>query len=158
LDTSNEQAHDLRAMLYEAGPMSDSIQSIMQASSTAWSIGFEDGTLVLAEWLAGPARVTLSASIGAPQSRRRATVHSVALSYNMLWRETGGVRIGQAGDEETMLLMQDVYGGESSSEQFARAIEHFSRLAAWWGAYVEADEPVETVEPRDFMTAMASRV
>jgi hypothetical protein len=145
-------------MLCEAGPLSDNIQSIMQASSTAWSIAFEDGTLVLAESITGPSRIAMSASIGAPPPRRRATVHSVALSYNMLWRETGGVRIGQAGDEETLLLMQDLCITESSTQQIARALEHFASLAAWWGAYVETDEAFETVEPRDFMAAMASRV
>ena len=158
MNTSIEQPHDLKAVLCEAGPLSDSIQSIMQASSTAWSIGFEDGTMVLVEWIPGPPRVAMSASIGAPPPRRRATMHSVALSYNMLWRETDGVRIGQAGDEETMLLMQDVHVGSASTQELARALEHFARLAAWWGAYVETDEAFETVEPRDFMAAMASRV
>lgn len=158
MDTSIDQAHDLKAMLCEAGPLSDSIQSIMQASTNAWSVAFEGGTMVLAEWIPGPARVAMSASIGAPPPGRRTTVHSVALSYNMLWRETGGVRIGQAGDEETMLLMQDVHVADASPQDIARALEHFSRLVAWWGAYVETDEAFETVEPRDFMAAMASRV
>ena len=65
MNTSIEQPHDLKAVLCEAGPLSDSIQSIMQASSTAWSIGFEDGTMVLVEWIPGPPRVAMSASIGA---------------------------------------------------------------------------------------------
>lgn len=99
--------------LGEVGPETENLSVIVQDDDSTWTLAFENEAtvLILVEWAEEPARLVLSADIGTPPQSRAAQVHKTALSYNTLWRDTGGARIGMAGEEGDLLLVRELAPG-----------------------------------------------
>ncbi|RZL87151.1 MAG: hypothetical protein EOP82_27575 [Variovorax sp.] len=126
--------------LRELAPYSQNIIAVIQDDESIWSLLFEDEVIALAEWADEPARLVLSADIGKAPAGRVAEVHAAALSYNTLWRESGGARIGMGGEEGDLLLIRDLDSQSVQSSEFAGILEQFADVAQWWESYVTSEE------------------
>src|SRR5690606_28717570 len=93
-------------------------------------------------WFDEPVRLVFSAELGMPAAERRQDVLQALMAYNALWRQTGGVRAGLAGeDEEQLLLFFEWHPGAMDVDQLPGAIERFADLAVWWADHVAHDGP-----------------
>ena len=145
--------------LTEIGPETRNLSVIVQDDESTWTLAFEDEitVLVLLEWADQPRRLVLSADIGKPPARRAAEVHAAALSYNMLWRETGGARIGMGGEEGDLLLIRDIDPDSVRGNEFILLLEDFTELTQWWEAFVTS-EAVDGPMPMTSGIELAARV
>lgn len=128
--------------LGEVGPDTENLSVIVQDDESTWTLAFENEAtvLVLVEWAEEPERLILSADIGTPPAGRVTQAHQAALSYNTLWRDTGGARIGMGGEEGDLLLMHELDLQSVQGEEFARILEPFAEVARWWEGYVTSEE------------------
>ena len=127
--------------LTEIAPETRNLSVVIQDDEATWTLAFEDEitVLVLLEWADRPRRLVLSADIGKPPAHRAADIQAAALSYNMLWRETGGARIGMGGEEGDLLLIRDIDAQSVQGEEFVLLLEQFADLAQWWENFVTSE-------------------
>lgn len=145
--------------LGEVGPDAENLSVIVQDDDSTWTLAFESDVtvLILAEWAEEPARLVLSADIGTPPQGRAAQVHKTALSYNTLWRDTGGARIGMGGEEGDLLLVRELDPESVQGGEFARVLEQFAAVAQWWEGYVTSEE-IAIPASAPAMAQMAARI
>jgi len=145
--------------LGEIGPETENLSVIVQDDESTWTLAFESDVtvLVLVEWAEDPSRLVLSADIGTPPAGRAAQVHKTALSYNTLWRDTGGARIGMGGEEGDLLLVRELSRESVSAGEFARILEQFAAVAQWWEGYVTSEE-IAIPASAPAMAHMAARI
>ena len=87
---------DMDTMMEEVGTLDDSIVACLKTQDGAYAIRFEDLDIFV-EVEADRGRVVLSSEIGTPFHARAAEVYETMLSYNLLWRATGGLRMALTG-------------------------------------------------------------
>ncbi len=145
--------------LGQIGPETENLSVIVQDDASTWTLAFENEAtvLVLVEWAEEPARLVLSADIGTPPARRAAEVHQAALSYNTLWRDTGGTRIGMGGEEGDLLLLRELDPESVQREEFPRILEQFAEVARWWEGYITS-EAIDISASAPAMAHMAARI
>lgn len=127
--------------LTEIAPETRNLSVVVQDDESTWTLAFEDEmtVLVLLEWVDQPRRLVLSADIGKPPAERAADIHAAALSYNMLWRDTGGARIGMGGEDGDLLLIRDIDAQSVQGNEFILLLERFADLAQWWENFVTSE-------------------
>lgn len=145
--------------LGEVGPETENLSVIVQDDDSSWTLAFENEVtvLVLVEWADEPARLVLTADIGTPPAGRAAQVHKTALSYNTLWRETGGARIGMGGEEGDLLLVRELDAESVQGGDLASVLEQFAAVAQWWEGYVTSEE-IAIPASAPAMAQMAARI
>lgn len=145
--------------LGEVGPEVENLSVVIQDDESSWTLAFETEAtvLVLLEWAAQPARLVLSVDIGTPPAGRAAQVHQAALSYNTLWRDTGGTRIGMGGEGGDLLLVREVDAQSVQDEVFPRILEQFAEVAQWWEGYVTTEQ-IAIPASAPAMAQMAARI
>jgi hypothetical protein len=145
--------------LGEVGPETENLSVIVQDDDATWTLAFENEVtvLVLVEWADEPARLVLSADIGTPPEGRAAQVHKTALSYNTLWRDTGGARIGMGGEEGDLLLVRELDPESVQGSDLAGVLEQFAAVAQWWEGYVTSEE-IAIPASAPAMAQMAARI
>lgn len=145
--------------LGEVGPETENLSVIVQDDDSTWTLAFENEVtvLVLVEWADEPGRLVLSADIGTPPASRAADVHKTALSYNTLWRDTGGARIGMGGEAGDLLLVRELNPESVQDGDLARVLEQFAAVAQWWEGYVTSEE-IAIPASAPAMAQMAARI
>ncbi|VTU25983.1 type III secretion system chaperone [Variovorax sp. PBL-E5] len=126
--------------LSEVAPQSEAIAAVLQNSESTWALAFDNDVAMLIEWADEPARIVLSADIGKPPAQRTAEVHAAGLSYNTLWRETGGARICMGGEPGDLLLVRELDADSVRGGDFIGTLEHFAELTRWWEGYVTSED------------------
>ncbi|MBT2323019.1 type III secretion system chaperone [Variovorax paradoxus] len=126
--------------LTELAPRLPDIAALIQNDETSWTLGFEDDTAILVEWAEAPTRLVLSSEIGMPLPERRAEILDSLLSYALMWRESGGVKVGQGDIENGLVLLYEWHVDVFDADQLQDALENFATLARMWGAYLAHDE------------------
>ncbi|WP_076997721.1 type III secretion system chaperone [Variovorax sp. KK3] len=131
--------------LGEVGATTEDLAVVVQDDESTWTLAFNKDTdvLVLAEWADEPARLVLSADIGTPLPARAVKVHHTALSYNLLWRETGGARIGMGGAQGDLLLLRELDADCVQGQAFADVLNQFAETARWWEGFVRSSAEEE---------------
>jgi hypothetical protein len=129
------------ALLVEAADRQESIAAITEHEGPAWTIEFEDGARCVVELANGPARLVLTGSVGRPSDGRLADVHGLALSFNLLWEETGGCRLA-GGEENELLLLQELYPESLENDQVGDLFMWFEAMRALWEHLIHAGQPI----------------
>ena len=144
--------------LVEVGPEARNLSVIVQDDESTWTLAFEDEitVLVLIEWAEQPHRLVLSTDVGRPPDARAAEVHAAALSYNLLWRETGGARVGMGGEEGDLLLIREIDPQSVQGSEFVSLLEEFADVAQWWEHFVTSEE-ADLSAPRPQMAQLLAR-
>jgi len=143
--------------LSDIAPGSETIAAVLHDGENTWTLAFDNNEVaLLVEWVGEPGRLVLSADIGKAPAQRAAEVHAAALSYNILWRETGGVKICMGGDSGELVLIRELDADTVRGGGFAGVLEHFAELGRWWALYVTSDD-VGLTAPMPRMVEMASR-
>ena len=134
----------IQQLMQELGPATPDIDAVVQTEEPSWAIQFSDESIIIVEPADEPARLVMSADIGtAPEAAER-HLYEALLSYNLLWRDNGGVKIGLAGPKGSLIINWEICVDGLRLPDLQSAIRRFLKTASSWQHYVaKADaEPV----------------
>jgi hypothetical protein len=126
----------LNEMLTAIGTANDDIAAVLHVEPGHWAVGYTDDTTIEVECQPGSNRLTLFAGLGVPFASEIDRIRHTLLSYNLMWRETGGLRMGLSGVGDEAYLIGDVYLPETSEASLDQALFNLARLARIWTRFV----------------------
>lgn len=134
-------------LMQELASATPEIAAIEPDQDMRWSVHFDDGIRVQADAAPDPARLLLSAPLGRPTSTAQLAVSETLLSYNLLWRETGGVKAGIMGPDGEAMLLFELYTDSLLLADLRTVMVNFANLARVWSAYIQSEVAPEPEVP-----------
>lgn len=136
----------LTATIAESAKYEDTIALILQIGDAAWRVDFEDVSIEL-EFHELSGRLVLTGDLGAPTPERRLVVFQTLLSYALLWRETGFIRVGLGGADGALTMIADLGTDDLAPADLAAILENFAAKMRLWCDFVASDasEPAPEV-------------
>ena len=144
----------IQIMMEEIGPNMPEIEAVIQSEEKNWAIQFDDQSIVMVEWTDRPDRVVLSAMLGTPAEKMQLSVYETLLCYNLLWKDTGGVKMALAGPGGELILLYELHASELSLNELQTVLSNFTSIAQVWSVYVmgESEQPVGNIPgPMDML-------
>jgi hypothetical protein len=135
----------LHNVMSEIGPLLDLAEVVEFAECGPWTLAFEDGLVLEVELDDANHRVVLSMEIGDLPPDRASALSATLLQYNLLWRETGGVRFALAGDSVAQLL--DLAVDRADLPTLAVVAKSLHANALRWQTLLSASAPPASVQP-----------
>ena len=132
------QAEQLDRLVSEAGPLDESIIACLRTPDGAHAVRFEDFDVLVENDEARDCLV-LSSEVGAPSASRAASVYETLLCYNLLWRETGGLKLALTGRGGSVVLLVEIAAGQADARTLATVAVNLAERARIWRAYFEAE-------------------
>ena len=127
-------------MMEEVGPAISDIETVIQSEDRDWAIQFEDQSIVTLEWAENPDKVVLSTILGKPPQTNQLSVYETLLCYNLLWRDTGGVKMALGGPEGEILLIYEMYVVDTTLNDFKTVLLNFLNIAKVWEVFIESED------------------
>lgn len=147
-----EQA-ELDALMSKVGPLDPAIAECVRMPDGGYAVRFEDGDVIV-EWDASRRRLVLSAEIGKPPASRAAAIHQTLLGYNLMWRETGGVRMALSGPKGGVVQIVDLAGEEIDPQAVARVCSNLIDRTRIWQAFFESKSGGDAPQPESYFGAI----
>ncbi len=144
----------IQIMIEEIGPNMPEIEAIIQSEEKNWAIQFEDQSIVMLEWADRPDRIVLSAMLGTPVEKMQLSVYETLLCYNLLWKDTGGIKMALAGPGGELILVYELHASELALNELQTVLSNFASIAQVWGIYVtgESEQPIGNIPgPMDML-------
>lgn len=144
----------MQIMMEEIGPSIPDIEAVIQSEDKNWAIQFEDQSIVMLEWAEQPDRVVLTTLLGTPSESMQLSVYETLLCYNLLWKDTGGVKMALSGPGGELVLLYEMFASNLSLADMQVVLTNFLSIAQVWGVYVtgESENPVTgTPGPMDML-------
>jgi hypothetical protein len=126
-------------IMQEIGPRDDGIDQVLRLDEEIWAVRFADVDIE-AEFDAPSRRLMLSADIGAPPADLQAHMYEAALTYSMLWRDTGGVRMAISESGGPITHMADLHCSDLTAATMAIVLRNFNDRTLIWRKYIEGVE------------------
>lgn len=123
-------------LIKEIGPTMPEVDAIVQTEDPSWAIQFSDETIIILEPADDPSRVVISTELGAAVEAQQRRVYETMLCYNLMWRDSGGVKIGLAGPQGALIISADVCIEGLTLQDLKQEIERFLQIARSWTQYV----------------------
>jgi hypothetical protein len=123
-------------LIKEIGPAMPEVDAIVQTEDPSWAIQFSDETIIILEPADDPSRVVISTELGAAAEAQQRTVYETMLCYNLMWRDSGGVKIGLAGPQGALIISTDVCIESLTLQELTQEIQRFLTIARSWMQYV----------------------
>jgi hypothetical protein len=92
-------------------------------------------------------RAVLSTAVGTPHTARVSHLHKLLLQYNLLWRETSGVRMAIDEPEGEVVMLYDLILAGLDSLLLQNILGNFAAAAGAWQTMVEAPPTEESDDP-----------
>lgn len=137
MTTVNDKIQDL---ISQIGPVFPDIDAVIQTEDPSWAIQFVDELVVMIEQLEQPDRMVFSSEIGAVTDDQELPVYEALLCYNLLWKDTGGVKIGLAGPKGTLIVTSELLLDGLTLMSFEEALTNFTNIARSLSKYVLKDK------------------
>ncbi|MEO0318490.1 MAG: hypothetical protein RL404_2167 [Pseudomonadota bacterium] len=134
----------MQVMMEEIGPSMPEIEAVIQSENTNWAIQFEDQSIVMLEWAEQPDRVVLTTMLGTPSESMQLSVYETLLCYNLLWKDTGGVKMALSGPGGELVLLYEMFASTLNLSEMQVVLTNFLNIAQVWSVYVtgESENPV----------------
>jgi hypothetical protein len=129
----------MQAMMEEIGPAMAEIEAVIQSEDKKWAIQFEDQSIIMLEWTERPDRIVLSSMLGIPSETMQLSVYEALLCYNLLWKDTGGVKMALAGPGGDLMLLYELYVDQLMLNDLQIVISNFSSISQVWSVYVTGE-------------------
>ena len=144
---------EIDLLLQEAGPREDEILGVLRIADDRWAIRFEDVDVEV-EYNPETGRILFAAVIGTPPPLRARAVYEALLNYTMLWRETGGVRMGLNGPAGEAVQMVEFAADDLDPALVAVVAGNLAARTLVWRAHLndeveDAEQPI-SVDPAEF--------
>jgi hypothetical protein len=151
-----EEAERVQGLIVALGAADDDIETITRNGEAEWSVAFDGDTIVTLHLVADEARLVLTVPLGRPPEEQRLAAYETLLCYNMLWPETGGVRMGLGGPHGELVQIADLWTGDLSTEVLGTVLRNMAEKARMWRRVIAggtfADPSVGVGElSRDFL-------
>lgn len=119
------------------------LAGIERIDEAAWGFSFSDDSLLFADPMDESGRLMLTIPLGAVPPDNQLAVYETLLSFNLLWPDTDGARIGLAGPNGEAQLLYEFkpgwpIGGASAVDAFQRAVGALRKMARAWRDYIES--------------------
>ena len=124
-------AQHIHALMNELGPLVDRIEVIQQEAENGWAVVCNDETAIDIECDEVGNRLTFVVPLGPIAEENQTEVYRTLLTYNLLWRENGGIHMA-IDDEDNALLLADVFHVDLSVDALAAVIESLVDAARGW--------------------------
>lgn len=124
------------------------LEQITALSGDTWALVFSDEQLLTVEATDRPGVLALSVILGPVPQGREQQLYETALSVNLLWRDTDGLRLGLAGSGGDMVLSREVT--VTGVAGLTDAILALRTFAAGWRTLAHSaapDDPSALLEP-----------
>ncbi len=130
----------MQIMMEEIGPSLPEIEAVIQSEETHWAIQFDDQSIVMLEWAEKPDRVVLTAMLGTPTESMQLSVYETLLCYNLLWKDTGGVKMALSGPDGELILLYELFFTEDLNLSGLQTIlTNFVSIMQVWSVYVTGE-------------------
>ena len=136
----------IQALMEALGPVSDDIAAIARNGEAAWAVAYDEDTIVAFDLVEDQGKLVLSIDLGQPAPVNRFAVYETMLSYNLLWPETGGVKMGLGGAGGGLVQMFELNTTGLDVERLQTVLEGFVAKALMWRRFV-ADGPQDGEAP-----------
>lgn len=123
-------------LVKELGPAMPEIDAIVQTEDPSWAIQFSDEAIIILESADDPSRIVISTELGAAAEAQQRTVYETMLCYNLMWRDSGGIKIGLAGPQGALIISTDVCIESLTLQELQQEIQRFLTIARSWTQYV----------------------
>jgi len=133
----------IEQLVKQLGPVMPEIDAIVQTEEPSWAVQFSDETILLFEASEDPARIVISTELGAAAEAQQRALYKTMLCYNLMWRDSGGVKIGLAGPQGVLIISTDVCIEGLTLQDFQQQIQSFLKIARSWTQYVGKAETGE---------------
>ena len=140
------QPADIHGLLQDMVLGTPEIASVMQANEETCAVFLLDERCVLVEWQSAPPGLVLSASLGAVPETRQQAAYATLLSFNWLWRETGGIRMCLGGVEGEVFMVRE-HRFEATPWNLRSVLMEFIDLLPVWVRYVMGDDTDDVPPP-----------
>src|SRR5262249_5950592 len=128
---------------------------ILRSGETTWAIEYGEFEIEL-EYEPTLDRLMFSVAVGPVSSDKQVRAYETMLAYNLIWRETGGVRMALAGPGLDAVQMADLGGSELSPELLLTVLGNFAEKARVWREFVAGkreESPAESFSAQGFLRA-----
>ena len=142
-------SESIRRVMEEVGPRDDEIFAVLQTGDKSWAVRFEHVDIEI-ELDADSERLMLSAEIGVPPEERRLSVYETLLIYNLLWSDTGGVRMALTEAGGSIVQMVDLHCSVVTTELIAIVTHNLNERSLAWREFFEVDDGGEGPAPASF--------
>jgi len=119
----------------------------VQHGEKTGAVQLEDESIVLVEWGGEPERLVLSIDLGEPPEERRLEVYQLLLCYNLLWRESGGLKTALGGPDGGAMLLYEWSGEQATLMEMQTVLANFNHVAGMWRSYIVSGAGIEEVFP-----------
>lgn len=144
MNTVNDKIQDL---ISQIGPVFPDIDAVIQTEDPSWAIQFVDELVVMIEQLEHPDRMVFSSEIGTVADDQELPVYEALLCYNLLWKDTGGVKIGLAGPKGILIVTTELLLDGLTLMTFQEALTNFTNIAKSLSKYVIRDKKNPSSQP-----------
>lgn len=131
----------IQQLIQELGPNMQDIDAIVQTEEPSWAIQFSDETIVIIEAAEDPARMVFSAELGSANDNNQHAVYEALLCYNLMWRDTGGVKIGLAGPQGALIISSEICLEGLMLNDLQFTLKNFLKIARSWQSFVSQAAP-----------------
>lgn len=135
----------IQQLIQELGPQMQDIDAIVQTEEPSWAIQFSDETIVIVEAAEDPARMVFSAELGSASDTNQHAVYEALLCYNLMWRDTGGVKIGLAGPQGALIISTELCLEGLILNDLQLTLKNFLKITRSWQSFVS--QTVSTPAP-----------
>lgn len=129
----------MQIMMEEIGPSMSEIEAVIQSEEKNWAIQFDDQSIIMLEWADSPDRVVLTAMLGTPTESMQMSVYETLLCYNLLWKDTGGVKMALSGPGGELVLLYELFAGSITLSELQTVLTNFVSIAQVWSVYVTGE-------------------
>jgi len=77
--------------------------------------------------------------LGAPSESMQLSVYETLLCYNLLWKDTGGVKMALSGPGGELVLLYELFVSELALNELQTVLSNFVSIAQVWGVYVTGE-------------------
>lgn len=133
----------IQQLLKELGPSMSEIDAVVQTEEPSWAIQFSDETIIIIEPADEPSRMVISAELGAAAEAQQRTVYETLLCYNLMWRDSGGVKIGLAGPQGALIISTEICVQGLVLSDLQQHLNTFLKIVRSWTEYVAKADAAE---------------
>jgi hypothetical protein len=137
----------IQQLIQELGPNMQDIDAIVQTEEPSWAIQFSDETIIIIEAAEEPARMVFSAELGNASETNQRAIYEALLCYNLMWRDTGGVKIGLAGPQGALIISTELCLEGLMLNDLQNSLTNFLKITRSWQGFVHQASPTSATMP-----------
>jgi len=137
----------VEALIAETGGLDPEIATIVQTDEDAWTVRYEDGLDVEIELDEARDQLIILTVVGTPPAARRLELLEAMMAYNMLVKETGGVRMALTGSGGEAVQMVEVPFAGLLAKDLATIFSNMADKTLTWRTLFVSD--TESTSPAE---------